>query len=415
MEIFISFDERRVNNMKITDFDRRQLLILIGCGFLNFSLGSFYAWSVYVEPLEKVLNVSRTEVSAVFSVATICFTLGMIFGAPIYRHVRAATIAFGCLLVAAAGIALAAGSMSLPMVFIGYGVIFSTANALGYNLTLQLINTELREYGAVGIGIVATCYALGSVTSAPVLVYAIRQFGVWNTLFGLASFLVFAAIISGFVLTLAKTTIACPPLAPNTAPPSLQPRLFFRLWIGFAFGAMAGLMIISHAAGIVSAYGGAPTQIALGAMLVNIGNVTGRFSGGWFSQHFHVRRVLATVMAIATVALLALAFFPAVWLALVVLMLIGFVYGSNGSTYPISVTIYYCRTHMAKIFGILMTAWGTAGLTAPWIAGLVFDSTGQYKYAILIAAAAAFLGSMVSLTLPDQDLWQVPDESAVQP
>ncbi|MDW7651466.1 MAG: MFS transporter [Bacillota bacterium] len=366
-----------------------------------------------MEPLEKVLNVSRAEVSTVFSVATICFTLGMIFGAPIYRRVHAAAIASGCLLTGAAGIALAAGSMSLLMVFVGYGVIFSMANALGYNLTLQLVNTELRQYSAVATGIVTACYALGSVTSAPVLVYAIRQFGVWNTLFGLALFLVCAAMISGLLLVLAKTTLACPPLQSDTASPSLQPRLFIKLWIGYAFGALAGLMVISHAAGIVSSYGGAPAQIALGAMLVNIGNVTGRFSGGWFSQRFHVRRVLAIVMAFASVVLAALAFFPAVWLALVVLMFIGFVYGSNASTYPISVTIYYCRTHMAKIFGILMTAWGTAGLTAPWIAGFVFDSTGQYKYAILVAAGAAFLGSIISLTLPDQDLWQIPDESTV--
>ena len=397
--------------MKTIKINRRSLLILLGCGLLNFSLGSFYAWSVFVEPLQEALQVSRSQVSSVFSIATICFTLAMLFGSPVYRNVRASTIASGALLVAAVGLAIAARSMTLPMVIVGYGVIFSMANGFGYNLTLQLVNHELREFAALATGIVTACYALGSVVSAPVLVFAIRGTGVWTTLYGLAVFLIAAAIVSGFLLVLAGTTMACPPLPVNREAYSLQPKVFLTLWFGFAFGALAGLMVISHAAGIVSAYGGAPTQIALGAMLVNIGNVTGRFSGGWLSQHFPVRRVLTVVMLSASLVLLVLAFFPVVWVALIVLMLIGFAYGSNGSTYPISVTMYYGRARMAKIFGMLMTAWGIAGLSAPWIAGVVFDSTGQYKYAILVAAIAAFFGSMISLTLPDQQLIQTSEKA----
>ena len=392
---------------------KRPLLVLLGAGLLNFSLGSFYAWSVFVEPLQESLHVSRANVSTVFSFATIFFTLGVLFGAPIYRRVRAAGVATAALLMGALGIAIAAQSMSLPMIIVGYGVIYGVANGLGYNLTLQLVNTELRQYLGMATGFVTACYAIGSVASAPVLVSAIREFGVWNTLSGLSLFLVFAAIMVGSLLVLAGTTMACPPLQVNKEPVSMQPKVFLILWLGFGCGALAGLMVISHAAGIVSAYGGAPAQIALGAMLVNIGNVTGRFSGGWLSQQVPPRRVLTAIMASASMVLVFLAFFTFVWVALLALLLIGFAYGTIASTYPISVTTYYDRAHVAKVFGMLMTAWGIAGLSAPWIAGAIFDGTGQYRYAIMVAASAALLGGIISLILPDQQLMQQTEPKAV--
>jgi MFS family permease len=154
---------------------------------------------------------------------------------------------------------------------------------------------------------------------------------------------IYAAVVTGLLLIIAGTTMACPPLSVNAESLNIRPQIFLRLWLGSFLGAIAGLMIISHAAGIVSSYGGVPAQVALGTMLVNIGNVTGRFSGGWFSQHYPVRRVLTLVMGSAAIVLLVLALFTHVWVALIALMLIGFAYGSNGSTYPMSVTIYYGR------------------------------------------------------------------------
>jgi MFS transporter, OFA family, oxalate/formate antiporter len=59
---------------------------------------------------------------------------------------------------------------------------------------------------------------------------------------------------------------------------------------------------------------------------------------------------------------------------------------------------------MAKVFGMLFTAWGVAGLAAPLIAGGIYDGTGQYRYAILVAATSAFLGSLISYYLPDKKL-----------
>ena len=44
-----------------------------------------------------------------------------------------------------------------------------------------------------------------------------------------------------------------------------------------------------------------------------------------------------------------------------------------------------------RIYGRVFTAWGTAGLLAPWFAGSLFDGNNSYTTQI---AAAALLGTL---------------------
>ena len=51
----------------------------------------------------------------------------------------------------------------------------------------------------------------------------------------------------------------------------------------------------------------------------------------------------------------------------------------------------------ARIYGRVFTAWGAAGLLGPWLAGVLFDLSGDYRIALLVAAAIG-LGSVAALT-----------------
>ena len=45
----------------------------------NPMLGSLYAWSVFLDPLEAELGLPRAKISGIFSIAIFCFTKDMIF------------------------------------------------------------------------------------------------------------------------------------------------------------------------------------------------------------------------------------------------------------------------------------------------------------------------------------------------
>ena len=57
-------------------------------------------------------------------------------------------------------------------------------------------------------------------------------------------------------------------------------------------------------------------------------------------------------------------------------------------------------TLIGFVYGRLFSARGVAGLTAPLIAGYLFDVTGTYTLALAVAAGAAVLGLVFLRTIP---------------
>ena len=53
-------------------------LPVIGGLLMNLALGSLYAWSVFVLPLEKEFGWTRAQTSWVFTIAVVCFALSFV-------------------------------------------------------------------------------------------------------------------------------------------------------------------------------------------------------------------------------------------------------------------------------------------------------------------------------------------------
>src|SRR5262245_54198101 len=82
-------------------------LALAGATILGLPLGSIYAFSVFLAPLEQLLHATRSELASVFGISVIFFTLGcnlapLLFG----RLPITATVALSAA-VATIGVAIA--------------------------------------------------------------------------------------------------------------------------------------------------------------------------------------------------------------------------------------------------------------------------------------------------------------------
>ena len=53
-----------------------------------------------------------------------------------------------------------------------------------------------------------------------------------------------------------------------------------------------------------------------------------------------------------------------------------------------------------RVYGRVFTAWGAAGLLAPWFAGTLFERSGGYTTALIVAGATALVSLLAALTLP---------------
>ena len=113
-----------------------------------------------------------------------------------------------------------------------------------------------------------------------------------------------------------------------------------------------------------------------------------------------------SALALLAIALLGRStLFPA-------LAIIGFAYGGTIAAYPALIAKKVGAQNSARIYGRVFTAWGLAGLGAPWLAGAVFDRTGGYGTALALAAAAAVLSTAAACCLPGREAAQAARESS---
>lgn len=378
----------------------RRHFALAAAAVFNPALGSLYAWSIFVSPLEQRLGVSRSDLSGVFSIAVVCFTLGMGFAPAAYRLMATPGLVAAAAGMCGLGLGLAAWTPGLVALGLGYGVLFGLGNGFGYSVMLQAVNLALPHRRGLANGFGIGLFAAGSILFAPAFGWSVGAFGVQATLAGMAALFAAVAVAAASLLAASRISVQAAASLRMEGETERGPALFWVIWVGFLLGAGAGLMAISQAAGIVVAYGGLPGLAVIGTTLVGVGNGLGRLVGGWLCDHLPIRRVVMGAHLIAAAALAALALFPSAAVAVVALALVGLCYGLISGAYPSALGLYYGVVNYGRMLGRLITAWGVAGLLAPWLAGVIFDATGGYGLAVSLACSGAALGFLVSIALP---------------
>jgi OFA family oxalate/formate antiporter-like MFS transporter len=332
---------------------------------LMFAIGSLYAWSVFVLPLERNLGLSRSAISSIFSLAIVCFTLFMLIGPQLYRYAGAPTIALLTCLAAAVGLVLAGWDLSFYAIALGYGGLFGTANGLGYGLSIQVVQNAFSARRGLVTGLAVASYTLGSAIFAPLFSAGIEVLGIGTTFVVTGAFMALVGIAAFVLLRVSRVDIQPPSSIPSHRPMVQSKGLFWALWFGFFFGAFAGVMVLGHAAAIVGSFGATPEQIVFGASMVGIGNGIGRLGGGWFSDRVAPRRILTTMLLLAGLALLVVATVPAVAVSIVALTIVGVGYGTMAGAYPVVISQIYGVANVSKIYGRVFIAWGLAGVGGP--------------------------------------------------
>lgn len=351
-------------------------------------LGSIHAFSVFLEPMEQAFEISRGNASLTYSIALICLTAAVLFGHHLFDKVRPAMfIALVCLLGALGGI-VAGLATSLPMVWLGYCVLFGTANGLGYAFSLQFAAQASPGKEGLAMGIVTASYALGATVAPGLFAATLAIGGFLLSMTALALALLLVAPVSAWWIARSQVLFhASGNLAPSQM---IGPRTLGLLWIAYGAGVASGLLVIGHAAGI-AAVGGLFQRPWLAPVIVAIFNMVGSSMGGALADRLQLRLLLAAFPLLTTAGLMLLYQLPTAPGIFVGLSLIGFAYGALISIFPAAITKTYGAGPGVAIYGKVFTAWGAAGLFGPWFAGAVFDHHGDYEMAFLVAIALSFV------------------------
>ena len=105
---------------------------VVGGLSMNLALGSLYAWSVFVGPLEKEFGWKRADTSTVFTIAVVVFALTFILAGRIQDKIGPFPVALTGGILVSLGFFLCAYTHSLTYLFVSFGVIGGLGNGFGY-------------------------------------------------------------------------------------------------------------------------------------------------------------------------------------------------------------------------------------------------------------------------------------------
>ena len=150
-------------------------------------------------------------------------------------------------------------------------------------------------------------------------------------------------------------------------------------------------MVLGLASKIIEQAGGSLTVASAGLAGVALGNTLGRLSVS--AQLCFISATQAAFLATLTIGggLLLVLFSTVAASTAIGLSLVALGYGIMASAIPVMVQRQFGAANFSRIFSIIFTAWGLAGLASPWLAGVLFDISGSFSIAILLAFAVTIL------------------------
>jgi OFA family oxalate/formate antiporter-like MFS transporter len=366
---------------------------LVASMLVTFVLGSVHAFSVFLLPLETMLQLPRSQISLLYSFALVAITLAVTIGYRIYSLLQAWWLVLLTGMMAATGLWIAAAADSWWALFGGYSLAFGFANGIGYGYCLQLAGRAMPARKGMAMGAVTAAYAVGSIVFAKIFSWRIEVDSVSSAFSWVAIAVMVAAALAAVIMYRAGASYGQSESDTDATDIPLDRRRLLQFWFAYMTSVFAGLMAIGHAAGIAQSQTGEAGLASWAAVIVGSGSALGGFAAGWLVDRWPINRFLVGLPLLSVAALLGIGVSSSAVLLLALLGVVGFAYGSIIAIYPVAIAGSFGE-HGAKAYGRVFIAWGLAGLAAPWCAGVIFDLRGDYGLAMLIAALVALLSAV---------------------
>jgi len=355
---------------------------VFGGMMMNLALGTLYAWSVFVAPLEKEFHWKRADTSTIFTIAVAVFALTFVVAGRLQDKLGPFWISLTGGVLVSIGFFLCAYTTSLMYLFICFGVIGGLGNGFGYSTPIPVMSKWFPDKRGLAVGLAVGGY--GQILGAIFLVMTvIGAFLLKNPPAGYKP--------AGW--TPASSSKAVATTYDFSPGETLRTPTFYFMWLAYALGCTAGLMVISQLVPFAKSVGIPGTMLAsLGLVVGAVGNASGRILSGWMSDHLGRINVLRLMIGISMVAMPVLYAVGGNVVGLfVMLFIVYWCYGTQLSVNGAAAADFWGTKNAGINYGMLFTAWGVAGLLGGRIGGKLFDKYHNYQMAFYTAAVLALI------------------------
>jgi OFA family oxalate/formate antiporter-like MFS transporter len=380
---------------------------------IQIALGAVYAWSVFRIPLTKAFGWTISQVTLAFTIAILTLGFASFVGGLWMRRSGPRAVAIAAGIFYGVGIFLASFSGGhLYWLYFSYGLLGGIGLGLGYIVPVATLVKWFPDRRGMITGIAVAGFGAGALITAPIASRLIVSVGVLRTF-------AILGVVYFFAVTIPALFMKDPP--PNyrpagwtpsasqqkqrsaktyTLPEAMRTWQWYGLWALLFLNTSAGISIISQAAAMTQEITRVTAVVAAGLVgIISIANGSGRFLWAWFSDLVGRRTVFFSMFIIQALLFFVLPRIQSFSAFTVLCFVILLCYGGGFGTMPAFAADYFGAENVGSIYGLMLTAWGFAGVFGPMLIASIRQSTGRYSNALYVIAAVMLCSAIIPLVV----------------
>jgi OFA family oxalate/formate antiporter-like MFS transporter len=418
-------------------------LVIVGALIVQIILGTVYAFSVFVKPLETEFDWSRTTTQWAFSVALATFAITMIPAGRLQDRIGPRKVAsIGGILLGVSflvGAFLVAASRPWAL-YLTYGVVGGAGIGFAYVCPIAAAVKWFPDKKGLVTGLAVAGFGAGALFFAGPAATLLLPPGEGEAAMGLSqvllvglgvaegggfgigwkAFFIIHGVVAAAGVILGAMLLRNPP--EGWQPPGWQaqqsqakPQVDFTwkemlntplgcmLWLTFIFGATSGLMAIGQwtpmMGAILQGQTFAPEWMGtFGRFIEPVGilalfNALGRIFWGRVSDIIDRPRAMMIMFLAQGMAFMILVSVQSPVAIFLASAWVGLNFGGNFALFPSATADYFGTKHFGINYGWVFTAYGVAGILGPVVGGVLFDMTQQYLLAFVFAGTLCFIAA----------------------
>lgn len=397
------------------NLDKKRWVILTAACLINLCLGSIYAWSVFASSMTDYFNivlqknVTAGDLAIVYTIANAVGPITMISGGWFNDRLGPKkVIALGGIMFGG-GMILSGFATSVAFLVLSYGIISGLGLGMAYGSTISTcVKYFPDKRGLIG-GITTAVYGLSSVILPPVVTIIVNR---WDATFAFKVVgVVFLVLVVGGTFFLEQ----CPEgYVPEGFTPSgrqnssgdmnwramIKTPVFYIMLLLLTSGAFSGMMVISQASAVAQNMVGMTAIAASAAVSVlALFNAVGRIIAGYISDKIGRSNTLMVACILSIVGMLCLYMSGkgSTVTFYIGISIVGISFGAFMGVYPGFTADQFGARNNSVNYGIMFIGFALAGYFGPQIMRNVYQDTGAYQNAFLIACSLSIAGVLLSL------------------
>jgi len=389
------------------------------CNIITFGCG-FYAFSLFVTPLQQQLGWGRGDVMVGFTVFFL--TTGLVApqaGRLVDRYGARVVMSAGAA-VAGLGFLVLSSMSALWQYYVGYAIIGLGMAATGQIPASAVVSNWFERRRGAMVGLMASGVGVGGLVLAPLVgAVLLPQLG-WSHSYLILGILCWLGIIPLAVFVIRTRpeekglrAYGAAELPPAWADAKSAPKAgvslkiamttmtFWLIFLTYLISQFAQVGTIQNQVPLLED-AGFPVAVSAGAMgAVGLCSAFAKFGFGWLCDRVQAKNALAIGLVLQVMAIMVLMTIgpgsrsSMAWLYAITM---GLGIGSWLPTMSMLVSGYFGLAHYGAIFGAVTVPYAVGSAVGPLVAGRMYDASGSYD-SVLLLFLSLFLASIVTILI----------------